>query len=376
MRTDDLSDPPPPPPSSGDLPIQSRDLPSSSASPRSVSRDSPWSKSPENVSVEVIGAVDGDAPHIGSIHATTNRLWMAGKNGSKIDVQFLEKNTVLFRIENPQARARVLQRKDWHIADVPLKVEILKKHSGIAIVDSVVEGSNSGVNDDKEQGLKLDDTVSGTQSNPPLVEKTGIAPADSEMALKIQGGNVESFVFNEEHQNWSLVNGGPRSPTAEKSSDKQVGESSHGMETAIIVFPSRFNVLAVSEDENEDETEIEKGEVLVEEVMEATLPREKDGSEVPQRRHEVAPKHLSERPSWSDPVKSLAILIPLEAQSDLPRATHRGRSHLTRLSERPPKATPRGRSRLYGETTRSEARSDLSERPTEVAPEGRSDFDQ
>jgi len=44
-------------------------------------------------------------------------------------------------------------------------VEILKKHSGIAIVDSVVEGSNSGVNDDKEQGLKLDDTVSGTQSN-------------------------------------------------------------------------------------------------------------------------------------------------------------------------------------------------------------------
>lgn len=85
---------------------------------------------------------------------------------------------------------------------------------------------------------------------------------------------MESFVFNEEHQNWSLVNGGPRSPTAEKSSDKQVGESSHGMETAIIVFPSRFNVLAVSEDENEDETEIEKGEVLVEEVMEATLPRE------------------------------------------------------------------------------------------------------
>ncbi|WZZ31491.1 hypothetical protein YC2023_014892 [Brassica napus] len=36
----------------------------------------------------------------------------------------------------------------------------------------------------------------------------------------------------------------------------------------------------------------------------------KQGSEVPQRRHEVAPKHLSERPSWSDPVKSLAIFTP------------------------------------------------------------------
>ncbi|KAG5400065.1 hypothetical protein IGI04_014672, partial [Brassica rapa subsp. trilocularis] len=84
-------------------------------------------------------------------------------------------------------------------------------------------------------------------------------------------------------------------------------------------------------------------------VKQVIIGRAEHGSEVPQRRHE-------------------------EAQSDLSRATHRGRSHLTPLSERPPKATPRGRSRLYGETTRSEARSDLSERPTEVAPEGRSDL--
>ena len=90
------------------------------------------------------------------------------------------------------------------------------------------------------------------------------------------------------------------------------------------------------------------------EVKYVIIGRVEQGSEVLQRRHEVAPKHLSEQPSWSDPVKSLTIFIPLEAHSDLPRAT------------------PRGRSRLYGETTRSEARSDLSERPTEVAPEGRS----
>ncbi|KAG5378496.1 hypothetical protein IGI04_026338 [Brassica rapa subsp. trilocularis] len=81
-------------------------------------------------------------------------------------------------------------------------------------------------------------------------------------------------------------------------------------------------------------------------VKQVIIGRAEHGSEVPQRRHE----------------------------SDLPKATHRGRSHLTPLSERPPKATPRGRSHLYGETTRSEARSDLSERPTEVAPEGRSDL--
>ncbi|KAF3588684.1 hypothetical protein F2Q69_00027683 [Brassica cretica] len=42
--------------------------------------------------------------------------------GSKIDVQFLDKTTVLFRIENPQMRARVTQRRYWHIADIPLVV--------------------------------------------------------------------------------------------------------------------------------------------------------------------------------------------------------------------------------------------------------------
>ncbi|KAG2321536.1 hypothetical protein Bca52824_014749 [Brassica carinata] len=51
-----------------------------------------------------------------------NPLWRCYVMGSKIDVQFLEKNTVLFRIENPQARARVINRKDWHKADVPLVV--------------------------------------------------------------------------------------------------------------------------------------------------------------------------------------------------------------------------------------------------------------
>ncbi|CAN6846331.1 unnamed protein product, partial [Brassica oleracea] len=70
----------------------------------------------------VVGYFIGDAPHVGSIHATVNRLWSSPKTGSKIDVQFLEKNTVLFRIENPQMRTRVIQRRYWHIADIPLVV--------------------------------------------------------------------------------------------------------------------------------------------------------------------------------------------------------------------------------------------------------------
>ena len=70
----------------------------------------------------VVGYFIGDAPHVGSIHATVNRLWSSPKMGSKIDVQFLDKTTILFRIENPQMRARVLQRRYWHLADIPLVV--------------------------------------------------------------------------------------------------------------------------------------------------------------------------------------------------------------------------------------------------------------
>ena len=40
----------------------------------------------------------------------------------KIDVQFIEKNTVLFRIENSLLRERVIQRRYWHVSDVPLVV--------------------------------------------------------------------------------------------------------------------------------------------------------------------------------------------------------------------------------------------------------------
>lgn len=69
-----------------------------------------------------VGYFIGDAPHVGYIHATINRIWVSPKGGSKIDVQFIEKNTVLFRIENGHTRPRVIQRLYWHISDVPLVV--------------------------------------------------------------------------------------------------------------------------------------------------------------------------------------------------------------------------------------------------------------
>lgn len=72
----------------------------------------------------LVGYFMGDAPHIGSIHSTMNRIWGSPGNGAKIDVQFISKWTVLFRIDNAQMRARVLKRRYWYIADVPLAVNV------------------------------------------------------------------------------------------------------------------------------------------------------------------------------------------------------------------------------------------------------------
>ncbi|WZZ27083.1 hypothetical protein YC2023_010484 [Brassica napus] len=83
-------------------------------------------------------------------------------------------------------------------------------------------------------------------------------------------------------------------------------------------------------------------------LYQVIIGRAEDGSEVPQRRHEVAPKHLSERPSWSDPVKSLAIFIPLEAQSDAPRSLA---SH-TPLGATSQSDTPRSLASLWRDDTK------------------------
>lgn len=69
-----------------------------------------------------MGYFMGDPPHVGSIHSTVNCIWNSPGSASKIDVQFISKRTVLFRVENAQMRARVLKRRYWYIADVPLAV--------------------------------------------------------------------------------------------------------------------------------------------------------------------------------------------------------------------------------------------------------------
>lgn len=50
----------------------------------------------------VMGYFVSDAPHIGKIHATVNRIWTNHEKQANVDVQFLNSTTVLFIIENPQ----------------------------------------------------------------------------------------------------------------------------------------------------------------------------------------------------------------------------------------------------------------------------------
>lgn len=83
----------------------------------------------------LVGYFIGDAPHVGSIHVSVNCIQSSPNAGTKIDVQFIEKKTVLFRIENSQMRARVNQCKYWHIADVPLVVNVWTPESDFYPLD-------------------------------------------------------------------------------------------------------------------------------------------------------------------------------------------------------------------------------------------------
>lgn len=68
----------------------------------------------------VVGYFMNDALHIGSIHSTVNRIWASPGKVSKIDVQFIGRRTVLFRVEDAHVRSCIVKKKFWHISEVPL----------------------------------------------------------------------------------------------------------------------------------------------------------------------------------------------------------------------------------------------------------------
>ncbi|KAF2578381.1 hypothetical protein F2Q68_00002283 [Brassica cretica] len=73
-------------------------------------------------SAYIVGHFMGNAPHIGKVHAIVNRIWSFPDKPAKIDAQFISPRTVLFCIDNPQLKERILKRTFWHIADIPIVV--------------------------------------------------------------------------------------------------------------------------------------------------------------------------------------------------------------------------------------------------------------
>ncbi|KAL0864693.1 hypothetical protein Bca101_043811 [Brassica carinata] len=67
--------------------------------------------------------IGNDAPHIGKVHATVNRIWSTPIKSSKIDAQFFNPKTVIFRIDDSIIRSRVLRKNFWHIGDIPMIVQ-------------------------------------------------------------------------------------------------------------------------------------------------------------------------------------------------------------------------------------------------------------
>uniref|UniRef100_A0A0D3DCL3 Uncharacterized protein n=1 Tax=Brassica oleracea var. oleracea TaxID=109376 RepID=A0A0D3DCL3_BRAOL len=74
-------------------------------------------------------------------------------------------------------------------------------------------------------------------------------------------------------------------------------------------------------------------------LYQVIIGRAEHGSGITERRHEVAPNYLLERPRWSNPEKSLAISSRWKPKTD---------------PERPTKATTPGRSRSPGRLGQSD----------------------
>ncbi|WZZ33001.1 hypothetical protein YC2023_016402 [Brassica napus] len=92
----------------------------------------------------VVGYFMNDARHIGSIHATINRIWSLQGKCNQIDVQFIGKTTVLFQTEDVGVQSRVLKRKFWHITELMEELESLSEKDNLSNVGiSISEKDNT-----------------------------------------------------------------------------------------------------------------------------------------------------------------------------------------------------------------------------------------
>lgn len=70
----------------------------------------------------LIGRFLAAAPHVAKVHVIVNKIWTLRDKNLKVDVFVVDQTTMKFRIRDKSARNRVLRRRMWNIANIPLIV--------------------------------------------------------------------------------------------------------------------------------------------------------------------------------------------------------------------------------------------------------------
>lgn len=62
---------------------------------------------------------DPSPPYVAKIHAIVNKIWALGDKSQMIDVFVINKNSMKFRINNPNTKSRILRRGMRNLAGIP-----------------------------------------------------------------------------------------------------------------------------------------------------------------------------------------------------------------------------------------------------------------
>lgn len=70
----------------------------------------------------IMGKFVSNAPPVGTIHMTVNKIWTLRDKSVRVDVFVVDDTTIKFKILDASLRARVLRRGMWNIKNIPMIV--------------------------------------------------------------------------------------------------------------------------------------------------------------------------------------------------------------------------------------------------------------
>ncbi|CAH8383330.1 unnamed protein product [Eruca vesicaria subsp. sativa] len=70
----------------------------------------------------VVGKFLDISPHPAKVHVLLSKIWKYGEINSKVEVYVVNAATMRFRVSNPKAREKILNRGMWNVVGVPMVV--------------------------------------------------------------------------------------------------------------------------------------------------------------------------------------------------------------------------------------------------------------